>query len=113
MCTGGRILDHLENGLEDSKNDVIFVGYQAKGTPGREIIKYARRKNGYVNLNGQKVTINAAIHNLTGYSAHADQKGLVGFVESMGEKPGKIKFVHGEPGSQKALRNILYSKGCK
>ncbi|MDL1983134.1 MAG: MBL fold metallo-hydrolase [Deltaproteobacteria bacterium] len=113
MCTGGRILDHLENSLEDSKNDVIFVGYQAKETPGREIIKYARRKNGYVNLNGQKVAINAAIHKLTGYSAHADQKGLVGFVESMGEKPGKIKLVHGEPGSQKVLRNILYSKGCK
>jgi len=38
---------------------LIFVGYQAKGTPGGEIIKYARLKNGYVNLNGQKVTIEA------------------------------------------------------
>jgi metallo-beta-lactamase family protein len=39
MCTGGRIVDHLEHGLEDPANDIFFVGYQAKGTPGRRIIE--------------------------------------------------------------------------
>lgn len=55
MCTGGRILDHLECGLDDPKNDIFFVGYQAKGTLGRRIID-------------KKVPVKAGIHTLTGYS---------------------------------------------
>jgi len=41
MCTGGRIIDHLKAGITDRKNDIFFVGYQAKGTPGRDILKYS------------------------------------------------------------------------
>jgi len=42
MCTGGRIVDHLKTGLQDPRNAVLFVGYQAQGTAGREIIQYAK-----------------------------------------------------------------------
>ena len=94
MCTGGRIVDHLEQGLNDAKNDLFFVGYQAKGTPGRRMME-------------KKIPVKAAIHTLSGYSAHADQTMLVNWVKSMPKPPGKITLVHGEPHAQKALAQRL------
>jgi len=111
MCSGGRIIEHLEEGLNIPENDVLFVGYQSKGTPGRDIQKYGNRPNSYVYLNGSKVVINAEIHNLSGYSAHADQKGLVDWVESMPEKPKKIKLVHGGQHARQELAVVLEDKG--
>ncbi len=110
MCTGGRIVNHLKKGIEDPKNDIFFVGYQAHGTPGRAIQKYSRQPGGYVYLDGQRKTIKARVHNLFGYSAHADQKGLVDWIESMPEKPGAVKLVHGEAGARAALAEILEKK---
>jgi metallo-beta-lactamase family protein len=55
--------------------------------------------------------IKAGVHTLSGYSAHADQKGLLDWVERMPEKPGKIYLVHGEPGAQKALTARLVERG--
>jgi len=115
MCTGGRILKHLKAGITDRKNDVFFVGYQAKGTPGRDILKYSKRPGGYVVLDGEKFDINARVHQLTGYSAHADQKGLIEWVASMPEKPGRIKLVHGEAVAREALYRELgkrFNAGC-
>ena len=103
MCTGGRIIDHMKAGITDRKNDIFFVGYQAKGTPGRDILKYSKRPGGYVVLDGERFDIKARVHALSGYSAHADQKGLIEWVEAMGEKPGEIKLVHGEPAAQREL----------
>ncbi len=111
MCTGGRIIDHLKAGLENPKNDVFFVGYQAHGTPGRDIIHYSQKPDGYVRLDGKKVFIKAKVHTLTGYSAHADQKGLLNWVQSMSVKAGEIKLVHGEPEAQNAFRNKLLQLG--
>jgi metallo-beta-lactamase family protein len=111
MCTGGRIVEHLSAGLEDPSNDVFFVGYQAEGTPGREIIRYHDRPGGYVRINGEKVLIKAGIHVLAGYSAHADQRGLLEWVASMGRKPSEIKLVHGEPAAQQALAAVLEQRG--
>jgi len=111
MCTGGRIVEHLIWGLEDPKNDVIFVGYQAEGTPGRDIIRYHRKRNGYVILEGERITINAGVYVLNGYSAHADKNGLLEWVESMGDKPGEIRLVHGEPDAQAHLKRLLHKRG--
>ena len=111
MCTGGRIINHLRNGIDRSENDILFVGYQAGGTPGRAIQKYAKRPGGYVSLDGERKEINADVHTLSGYSAHADQKGFVDWVSSMPEKPGVIKLVHGEPRASTALAVVLESKG--
>lgn len=94
MCTGGRIVDHFKQGLKDAKNDVFFVGYQAKGTPGRRIIE-------------KKVPCKARIHNLSGYSAHADQAMLVKWVKSMPAPPKEIRLVHGESHARKALAAAL------
>ena len=107
MCTGGRIIEHLKAGITEHKNDIFFVGYQANGTAGRDILKYSKRPGGYVMLDGEKFDIKAKVHQLTGYSAHADQKGLIEWVASMPEKPGRIKLVHGEIKAQKALYREL------
>ncbi len=114
MCTGGRIVDHLVKGLEDRRNDVLFVGYQAHGTPGRNIIRFSKTRGGYVLLDGERVDINARVHQLTGYSAHADQKDLINWVNAMVTGPGKIRLVHGDARAKKALGNTLFlNLGCK
>ncbi len=110
MCTGGRIVDHLAAGIEKPENDIIFVGYQAAGTPGRAVQEHAKG-NGTVVLNGKETKIKAGVHTLSGYSAHADQVGLLNWVERMPEKPGKIQLVHGEPKAQEALAAKLAGKG--
>jgi len=110
MLTGGRMVSHLEKSLDDPKNDVLFVGFQAKGTPGRTIVEQSRTQDGFARFNGHKIPINARIHILYGFSAHADQAGLLNFVDSMPEKPGSIKLVHGEPAVQNVLKHILEKK---
>lgn len=106
MCSGGRIVNYLERFLPDPKADVIFVGYQAKGTPGRDIQQYGPR-GGYVYLPGhnklQRTEINAAIHTISGYSAHADQAGLINFVKRMRHQPQQIRIVHGDNEAKTAL----------
>ncbi len=103
MCTGGRILNHLMQGLENPANDILFIGYQASGTLGRKIIQYSKKHQGYVFIKGNKVRLKAQVKMLNGYSAHADQQGLLQWVNAMPQKPGAIKLVHGESGAQQAL----------
>jgi metallo-beta-lactamase family protein len=94
MCTGGRIVDHLRAGLDDPANDIFFVGYQAKGTPGRRMIE-------------KKIPVKAGIHTLTAYSAHADQQMLVDWVRAMPEPPKEIRLVHGEDDARQNLALAL------
>ena len=106
MCNGGRIVNYLERFLPDKTTDVIFVGYQGQGTLGREIQKYGPR-GGYVFIDNQKVMIKAQIHTISGYSAHADKKGLIKFVTGMRKKPSLIKIVHGDEQAKQALAEKL------
>jgi len=106
MCSGGRIVNYLTQFLPDAKADVIFVGYQAQGTPGRDIQKYGPR-GGYVELNGKRITINAGIHTISGYSAHADQLDLLNFVKHIRHKPQEIRIVHGDDSAKAALAEKL------
>ncbi len=106
MCSGGRIVNYLKALLDKKQTDLLFVGYQGKGTPGRDIQKYGP-KGGYVFLDGEKIDIHAKIHTLSGYSAHADQTDLVNFVKRMRYKPGKINLVHGEESAKQALAKEL------
>lgn len=102
MCSGGRIVNYLERFLPDKTTDVLFVGYQGRGTLGRDIQKYGPI-NGYVFINDTRITINAQVHTISGYSAHADQSGLVKFVTGMLKKPSHIKIVHGDEDAKAAL----------
>ncbi len=108
MVTGGRIVNHLAEGLGDRRNDVLFVGYQAVGTPGREILGCAGKRGGTVRLDGRDVNVRARVHQLTGYSAHADQVDLVDWVGAMERPPGKILLVHGESRAKEALYRALF-----
>jgi metallo-beta-lactamase family protein len=78
------------------------VGYQAQGTPG-QVIQVHGPKGGYVYLDGERFDIRAKVTSIGGYSAHADQKGLVEFVTGTREWPREIRVVHGEPQARRAL----------
>lgn len=92
--------NYLKALLPDVRTGVLFTGYQAKGTPGWDIQTYAPnisgRSSDCVMLDGQKVVINAQVHSLPGYSAHADQKDLVNVVKLTHHKPKHICLVHGD-----------------
>jgi len=106
MCAGGRILNYLKALLPDKRTDVLFVGYQAQGTPGRDIQTYGP-KGGYVYLDGERVDIRAGVHTISGYSAHADQGNLVRFVKRIYRKPHEIRIVHGDDEAKQALAREL------
>lgn len=106
MCSSGRIVNYLKAMLGDARHDVLFVGYQADGTPGRQIQRFGPR-NGYMEFDGQRYDIRAQVHTIGGYSAHADQKGLVSFVTRMTHWPSEIRIVHGEPLAKALLAEFL------
>ncbi len=106
MCSGGRIVNYLKALIEDQRTDILFVGYQAIGTTGRQIQKYANR-NGYIELDGQRLTINAGVYTLSGYSAHADQAGLLRFIKGMRKKPKEIRLVHGDQSAKLQLQTEI------
>ncbi|TBU81929.1 MBL fold hydrolase [Pseudomonas daroniae] len=109
MCSSGRIVNYLKAMLGDPRHDVLFVGYQARGTPGHAIQRFGPG-NGYVEFDGQRYDIRAGVASIGGYSAHADQAGLVSFVTEMEEWPSEIRLVHGEAGAKAALQQALLTQ---
>jgi len=109
MCTAGRIRHHFKNHIWKSKNTVIFVGYQADHTLGRFIIEGAKK----IKMMGIEVVVKAAIERINSFSAHSDKDELVKWMKGFKAKPKKVFIVHGEPKSQKALKDNLSSIGFK
>lgn len=103
MCEAGRIRHHLKHNLWDSRNSIVFVGYQAEGTLGRLLIEGAKE----VKLFGETVVVKAEIHNLEGFSGHADQKGLFEWISSFEKKPKQVFLVHGETDSKKDFAKLI------
>jgi metallo-beta-lactamase family protein len=106
MCAGGRVVNYLKAMLGDARNDVLFVGYQAAGTPGRNILTYGPR-GGWVELDGERYDIRAQVHTVGGYSAHAGQEDLLNFVKGIPKPPAEIRIVHGDDGAKRELRGQL------
>ncbi|MBC7185255.1 MAG: MBL fold metallo-hydrolase, partial [Marinobacter sp.] len=106
MCAGGRVVNYLKAMLGDKRNDVLFVGYQAAGTPGRDILNYGPR-GGWVELDGERYDIRARVHQVGGYSAHAGQIDLLRFVQGIPQAPKEIRVVHGDLEAKEALRAKL------
>ncbi len=92
MCEAGRIRHHLKHNLWRPECTILFVGYQAVGTLGRNIVEGARE----VRLFGEPIQIRASIRQLTGLSGHADRDGLIEWISAFDEKPKKVFVVHGE-----------------
>ena len=107
MCTGGRVVNYLKQFIGDPRADIVFVGYQAKGTPGH----FISRGYEWVRLDGKKYDIHADVHHIGGYSAHGDQSDLINFVETMDQRPGEIRLVHGEYQPKRTLSDELTRRG--
>ncbi len=103
MCEAGRIRHHLKHNLWDSRNSIVFVGYQAEGTLGRMLIEGAKE----VKLFGETISVKAEIHNLEGFSGHADQKGLMDWLSGFRQEPEQIFLVHGELESKKDFARLV------
>ncbi|MCH4810001.1 MBL fold metallo-hydrolase [Vreelandella neptunia] len=106
MCAGGRIMNYLKAMLGDERHQVLFVGYQGAGTPGRDIQQYGPQ-GGWVNIDGERFDIKAGVSTISGYSAHADQKDLLNFVKRMRRWPNTIRLVHGEQTARAVLKHEL------
>ena len=110
MCAGGRIVNYLKAMLGDKRNDVLFVGYQAAGTPGRDILNYGPR-GGWVQFDGNRYDIQARIHQVNGYSAHAGQSDLLRFIRGISLGPEEIRIVHGDEGAKQVFKQELEKLG--
>ncbi|MCB1801713.1 MAG: MBL fold metallo-hydrolase, partial [Gammaproteobacteria bacterium] len=106
MCAGGRIVNYLKEMIGNPAHDILFVGYQARGTPGRDIQQYGPT-GGYVSFGGERFDIRAQVHTISGYSAHADQDALVAFVRDMQTPPATVRLIHGDPEASEVLAGIL------
>ncbi|HTZ17625.1 MAG TPA: MBL fold metallo-hydrolase, partial [Dissulfurispiraceae bacterium] len=91
MCEGGRIQHHLKHNLWRQECSVVFVGFQAEGTLGREIVEGAKK----VAVLGEPIAVRSRIYTINGFSAHADRKELMEWIGGFGNKP-EVFIVHGE-----------------
>jgi metallo-beta-lactamase family protein len=105
MCEGGRILHHLKHTIEDARNTVVIIGYQADGTLGRRLVEGAPE----VRIFGEPHEVHAKIVVLNGFSAHADHDHLIEQAVSCGARKG-IAIVHADPERAEALRGGLPRK---
>lgn len=96
MCEAGRIKHHLKHNLWNPKSSIVFVGYQARGTLGYSILNGDKR----VSIFGEKIHVKAEIHNLEGFSGHADKNGLLEWLAGFKQQPKQIFLVHGEEDSK-------------
>jgi metallo-beta-lactamase family protein len=99
MCEGGRILHHLKHGIEDSRNIILFVGYQAENTLGRYLVEGRRD----VRILGEEHRVSARIERLEALSGHADCNELIDYFRSMAASIRQAYVVHGELDGSEAL----------
>ncbi len=102
MCTGGRILNHLKENLPNPKSAICFVGFQAEGTLGREILE----KKPIVSIFGEDVGIKSQIFTINGFSAHAGKREIIDWIEQINEKE-KIFITHGETLQRESLKTEI------
>lgn len=107
MCTGGRIVHHLKHHAGRRETSILMVGFQVVGTPGRALVDGART----ITLMGERLEVNASVHTLGGFSAHAGQSELLAwagrFPRGAGGKRPRTFLVHGEDSQRQALADAL------
>jgi len=102
MCNGGRIVHHLKHNLNYSNNQVIIVGYQARGSLGRRLVE----KHEAVRIHGEQVNVRARVHTVGGLSAHGDQDDLARWYECLENRP-PVYLVHGEDDARDEFATYL------
>lgn len=103
MCEAGRIRHHLVHNLPSRNSTILFVGYQAGGTLGRQILEGAGR----VRISGREVNVRAEIRRIDSYSAHADRGELIAWARARLPKAGTTFLTHGEDAALASLQGAL------
>jgi metallo-beta-lactamase family protein len=106
MCNGGRIRHHFKHRIWQENTHVIFAGFQARGTLGRQLVDGAK----WIRMFGQRYAVRATIHTLGGFSAHVGRDGLLKWAEAISGNPA-FRLVHGETEALTALAHELTSLG--
>jgi metallo-beta-lactamase family protein len=106
MVTGGRIKHHIINNITRPESTILFVGYQAIGTPGRALIDGAKE----IRLLGQVYPVRANIEKIDGFSAHADNDGLLAWLSDIRVPPELVFVTHGEENAAASFAKILSEK---
>lgn len=103
MADGGRVLEHLAHFISDARNTVIFVGFQANGTNGRDLIDGAKQ----IKIYGKMYEVRASIEIIHNLSAHADYHEILQWLSFFTSKPKKVFLTHGELEPSKALQSKI------
>ena len=103
MCNAGRIRHHLKHNIWKEGVSIVFVGYQAMGTPGRKLVDGAKT----LRLFGEELAVAARIFTINGFSAHAGQSQLLEWIGGMARPGMNIALVHGEPRAQEILAGLI------
>ncbi len=103
MCEVGRILHHLRNNIEDSRNTIVIAGYQAQHTLGRRIVE----RQAEVSIFGEPMRLRAEVVRLNSFSGHADQQELLRWMKPLVPQLKKVFLVHGEPSGSEALAEAI------
>jgi metallo-beta-lactamase family protein len=103
MCNAGRIKHHLVHNIDKPESTVLFVGYQAEGTLGREIVDRLPE----VRILGKPYPVKARIAEISGLSAHADQRALLRWLDAFGTSPRGLFLTHGEERVANTLAEII------
>jgi metallo-beta-lactamase family protein len=106
MATGGRVLHHLAAALPDPRNTVLFVGYQAAGTRGRQLVDGVRQ----VRIHGHDIGVAARVEKIDSMSAHADRGEILRWLGTLPSAPRRLCLVHGEPGPMDALKTLIHDR---
>ena len=106
MATGGRVLHHLKAALPDARNTVLFVGYQATGTRGRQLVDGEKT----VKIHGELIPVHATIGLVESMSAHADSNEILHWLGGFTKPPRTTFIVHGEPIAMDALSATIGTK---
>ena len=107
MAEAGRILHHLKNNVEDPRNTVLIVGWQAPNTLGRRIVE----RQSKLRILGEEYTLKAEVVTINGFSAHADRTELLDWSGHFSKKAAHSYIVHGEISSSFALAEGLRAQG--
>ncbi len=106
MCTGGRVKHHLVKEIHRAESTILFVGYQASGTLGRQIVEGAKE----VRILGQPYPVRAKVAQIHGFSAHADRDELFRWTSSLKKPPKQVFVTHGESHAAHHFANFLQEK---
>jgi metallo-beta-lactamase family protein len=106
MCNGGRILHHLRHNLPIPETAVLIVGFQSPGTLGRKLVDGAES----LMIMGEEVPVNASVHTMGGFSAHADQSGLLDWYSVMAPSRPRTIITHGENRARTAFSGLLQQR---